>query len=156
MKYLCFQKISNKVIFDYLKNQKLINRSRNKNYFYPVVRRSEYKGIFFWPRYKRKKDTIWKGGKNFRRCSKTYLDFHFVEITNNINYLSFEFLTSLLGLKWSRQFFWRSALEQILFGRKSSECLLSKRRTFIFLASSFKSKKLFRKSGKVKKELKLK
>ena len=42
-----FSENQQQVIFDYLKNQKLINRSRNKNYFYPVVRRSEYKGIYF-------------------------------------------------------------------------------------------------------------
>ena len=42
-----FSENQQQVIFDYLKNQKLINRSRNKNYLYPVVRRSEYKGIYF-------------------------------------------------------------------------------------------------------------
>lgn len=42
-----FSENQQQVIFDYLKNQKLINSSRNKNYFYPVVRCSEYKGIYF-------------------------------------------------------------------------------------------------------------
>ena len=42
-----FSENQQQVIFDYLENQKLINSSRNKNYLYPVVRRSEYKGIYF-------------------------------------------------------------------------------------------------------------
>ena len=30
-----------------MKNKKIINRSKNKNYFYPAVSHPEYKGIYF-------------------------------------------------------------------------------------------------------------
>ena len=42
-----FSENQQQIIFDYLKNKKIINRSKNKNYFYPAVSHPEYKGIYF-------------------------------------------------------------------------------------------------------------
>ena len=81
---------------------------------------------------------------------------HFDECAITYNKHLTKFSVKLTGAKVRSSDFLTECLGQILFGRKSGEYFLSKRRTFIFLASGFKAKNFFRKSEKIKRELKLK
>lgn len=64
-----FSENQQQIIFDYLKNKKIINRSKNKNYFYPAVSHPEYKGIYFSDQEIREKRIAFeKGAKTLKEA----------------------------------------------------------------------------------------